>query len=495
MSLSSTIFLFAFLPISLIGNYLLKDRFSNIFLVMISLVFYSWANTKLVLVLIVGILANYIFSLGIEKFRNNSAVSKNIMLLSLIYNIGILWYYKYLIFTVSSINELTGTKLTIPSVTLPLGISFFTFRAISYVLDVYFGSNKAQKNIVNVALYISFFPQLVMGPITKYNTFEKQLRERQVSFDLFAEGSRRFIVGLSKKMILSNGVATMVDGVFTLPDSERTVLLAWMGIVGYLLQLYFDFSGYSDMAIGLSKMFGFNCPENFNYPYISKSIGEYWRRWHITLGTWFKDYLYIPVFRGIIQRKNFFTKRPLTFQQSDILALLVVWLCTGIWHGANWTFVVWGVYYFIFIVTERLTQDAKKKREKKLKIPKRKETKLTALRAHIYTLIVIIIGQVIFRANSLSAAAKYVESMFGLHGNKFIDNLTIYYFKGNWVLILLGVVFCLPVAIKMSELSNNNMVFKRVSKVILPFVYIVLFIIGISYLLTDTYQSFIYFQF
>lgn len=494
MSLSSTIFLFALLPISLIGYYLLRDKFSNIFLVVISLVFYSWANTKLVLILIAGILVNYIFALGIEKFRNRVPISRSIMVLSLIYNIGILWYFKYLIFTVSSINDLTGAKLSIPNITLPLGISFFTFRAISYVLDVYFGSSKAQKNIINVALYISFFPQLVMGPITKYIAFEKQLKERQVSFDRFAEGSRRLILGLSKKLVLSNGVATMVDSVFALPDSERTVLLAWMGIVGYLLQLYFDFSGYSDMAIGLSKMFGFDCPENFNYPYISKSIGEYWRRWHITLGAWFKDYLYTPVFRGIMQRKNFITGRPYTIQQCDILALFGVWLCTGIWHGANWTFVVWGIYYFIFIVTERLIQDARKKREKKLKI-KRKETKFSAARAHVFTLVVIIIGQIIFRASSLPAAVRYVGSMLGLHGNQFIDNLTVYYFKGNWVLIALGILFSMPIAVKVNELRDRHIMLNRVSKVILPIVYIVLFIVGISYLLTDTYQSFIYFQF
>ncbi|MFD7522223.1 MBOAT family O-acyltransferase [Paenibacillus chitinolyticus] len=495
MALSSTIFLFALLPISLIGCYLLKDKFSNIFIIAISLIFYSWANTKMIIILIAAILVNYLFALGIENFHKRSSISKSIMILSLIYNVGILWYFKYLIFTVSSINALTGATLTIPSITLPLGISFFTFRAISYVLDVYFENSKAQKNIINVGLYISFFPQLVMGPITKYVTFEKQLNERKVSFDNFAEGTRRFILGLSKKMILSNGIATMVDNVFALPDSERTILLAWMGIIGYLLQLYFDFSGYSDMAIGLSKMFGFNCPENFNYPYISKSIGEYWRRWHITLGAWFKDYVYTPVFRGIMHKKNFITKGSFTIQQSDILSLLVVWLCTGIWHGANWTFVVWGIYYFIFIVAERLIQDAKKKRAKKLRIPKREETKIAAVRAHAYTLLVIIIGQVIFRATSVSAAVKYVESMFGLYGNKFVDSLTVYYLKGNWVLILLGIIFCLPIAAKMNELRDRYMVLNRTSKVILPIVYITLFIIGVSYVLTDTYQSFIYFQF
>lgn len=495
MSFTTTVFLFAFLPFSLIGYYLLNHKLRNVFLLLVSLLFYTWGQPKLVVLLCGSIFINYIFALLIEKFSKKKIASRFLLILSLIFNVGLLFIFKYLATTLLGINKLFGTSFSVVSLTLPLGISFFTFKAISYVLDVYFQTSKAQSNIVNVALYISFFPQLTAGPISLYNDFEKQLNNRAFNITKLAEGIKRIIIGLSKKVILANSIAILVDNAFSMANNERTIFISWLGIIGYLLQLYYDFSGYSDMAIGLSKLFGFECPENFNYPYLTKSIGEYWRRWHITLGTWLKTYLYTPTFRAFMNKKNPITRKTFSIQQCDIIALFVTWVICGTWHGAGLTYFTYGMYYFIFIAAERLLQARKKKIAKIKKLPAHKETLFESAKAHIYSIIVIIFGQLIFRAPSLSAAFNYFKCMFGLNNNRFTDALTMYYFENSIIFIIIAIIFSFPIVKILKELLRKSCVLNKLSQIVEPLAYVILFIIGIAYAINSTYNAFIYFKF
>lgn len=334
MLFSSNLFLFLFLPCVILGYYLLGKRFRNLFLLMASLVFYAWGTGKFVLVMIGSILFNYLMALIIDAL-DKPKLRRLCLILAVAGNLSVLFVYKYLDFFIANLN-LLGFQLPLPSITLPLGISFFTFQAMSYTTDVYRGTAKVQKKPQNIGLYVSFFPQLVAGPIVRYQTIADQIDSRQETFDDFADGVKRFIAGFAKKIILSNNMALVADAVFAVPDSERSVLYAWMGAFAYAFQILFDFSGYSDMAIGLGKLFGFHFLENFDYPYISSSISEFWRRWHMSLGQWFRDYVYFPLGGSRVK-----TKGRLVFN------LFVVWSLTGIWHGASWNFVVWGLMYFV----------------------------------------------------------------------------------------------------------------------------------------------------
>ena len=304
MSFSSPFFLFFFGPIAVIGYYIIRCELRNLFLLAVSLLFYAWGEPKLVLLLLASIFVNYLFALCMERWREYKS-GKVCVAFMILWNFGVLCYYKYLAFALTNVNALFGSSFVIPDIALPLGISFFTFRAVSYCLDVYWGTSPAQLNILNTALYISFFPQIMMGPITRYCEFECQLKNRSVIVNDLAEGVKRIVAGLAKKVILADTLGIMVDSIFKTPDAERTVLAAWLGIIGYLFQLYFDFSGYCDMAIGIGRIFGFKTPENFQNPYWSKSVVEFWSKWHITLGTWLKVYLYTPVFRAFYGKKYF----------------------------------------------------------------------------------------------------------------------------------------------------------------------------------------------
>lgn len=471
--------------------YLVRTELRNVFLFISSLIFYSAGSTETLWILLLSIAANYIFGILIERCK----YKKLFTVLMLISNIGILYFFKYFAFSIQGINRISGLSLAVPQLALPLGISFFTFRAISYCLDIAFGTSKAQLNPINTALYISFFPQLTMGPIEKYSSFEKQLNERKISFDKFSCGARRIIEGLAKKLIIANGIAVLVDKAYGTPFSELSVVLAWLGAVGYLIQLYFDFSGYCDIAIGLSNMFGFDCPENFDYPYVSKSIGEFWRRWHITLGNWLKDYLYTPVFRGLLKKKNVITKNKFTTKECDIIALFVVWVCCGAWHGAGIKFIVYGLYYYTFILCERLRQDNQKKRAKLLGIKKSEETKGQAVLSHVYVTLAVLFGQVIFRADSIGAAFSYIGSMLGLSGNAFVDAPAAYWWSRVCVYMILGIIFSIPIVPALRKFCDTYVVPNRIKNFLSPVIYIVLMIIGLSYAMTSTYQSFIYFNF
>ncbi|SMC76013.1 MBOAT family O-acyltransferase [Papillibacter cinnamivorans] len=470
MLFSSAVFLFVFLPCVLAGYYILfrwNRTLQNVFLLLASLFFYAWGEPWFVLVMIASILVNYGFGLWVSVCRTRPRAARLAITAMLAVNLGILFVYKYLGFTVRNINLLFSSKLSVPSLVLPIGISFFTFQAISYVLDVYRGRGEAQKNPLNVGLYISFFPQLIAGPIVKYETVAQQIRDRKETWEDFSAGVCRFILGLGKKVLLANTLALVAEKAFNLGGGNLSVSFAWMGALAYTFQIYFDFSGYSDMAIGLGRMFGFHFLENFNYPYISRSITEFWRRWHISLSTWFRDYVYFPLGGSRVQ-----SKARLVFN------LFVVWLLTGIWHGANWTFICWGLFYFILITAEKLTGFDRRLQRR-------------GFLPHLYTMLLVVCGWVMFRADSMAAAAEYLKAMFGLQGNGLWDANTMLYVLENRWFFPAAVLFSLPTAKWLGARFSDKPVF--------GFLYaaglLLILAVSVSYIIKGSYNPFIYFNF
>ena len=494
MVFSSTIFLFAFLPITLCGYYLLDRRFKNGFLLLMSLLFYAWGEPKFVFVMIGSILVNYFFALLIDRNLKQAEKlseyttgqqykgrAKAYLVLMVAANLSLFFVYKYLDFAIRNINTLGGLlgaqPIPLRNITLPIGISFFTFQAMSYVFDVYNRKGEVQKNPLNVALYVAFFPQLIAGPIVRYETVAKEIRFRKENLPDFSAGVKRFVIGLAKKVIISNSVAIIADRAFGYTDfSELSVAFAWLGSISYTLQIYYDFSGYSDMAIGLGLMFGFHFDENFNYPYVSKSVSEFWRRWHISLGSWFRDYVYIPLGGSRVGSKR-----------RHIFNLLVVWLLTGLWHGAAWHFVAWGLFYFALLVMEKLCN-----------IPGRFKSGVGQRLYQVFTLLMVNFGWVLFRANGLKAAAGYLGCMFGLMGNQVGDAAATFLAGQGLILFVIAVLFSTPVALKLRKLLDkrsmgNGAVIGR--ELVTLSLYLVIFIVAVSFTVTSTYNPFIYFNF
>jgi alginate O-acetyltransferase complex protein AlgI len=439
----------------------------NIFLFLASLLFYAWGEPWFVLIMLLSILVNYAIGLNIDLHRNNKMISNVLLFITVLYNLSIIFIYKYLAFTVTNLNRLFSLKFPIPNIILPIGISFFTFQAISYVIDVYRGQGVVQKNPLNVGLYIALFPQLVAGPIVRYETIADQIDHRKENFKDFSEGSVRFIIGLSKKVLLSNNFAIVADKAFNLPNDQLSTAFAWLGAISYSFQILFDFSGYSDMAIGLGKMFGFHFDENFNYPYISASISEFWRRWHISLGSWFRDYVYFPLGGSRVDTKLKLVRN-----------LFIVWILTGVWHGANWTFIAWGFLYFILITTEKLTRF---ERTSGLRIVR-----------HIYTLFFVCIGWVLFRSIDLPAAFSYLATMFGV-GGFFTDSLARFYFLDNIIFIIFAIICSTPL---LSYLKKHVHYYEQsISYILTPMFYILLLLVSITYIVKGAYNPFIYFNF
>lgn len=470
MLFSSTDFLFFFLPITLFIYFVFlrkTKKVKNYFLLLMSLFFYSYGEPKLVLLLITSIVTNYIYGLLIDKYREKKGVSKLIIILMLMTNLGILMVFKYLGFFVSNINGIFKTAITIPNIVLPIGISFYTFQAISYVIDVYRGKGQVQKNILNVGLYLSFFPQLIAGPIVRYETIAEQINNRKETFDDFSKGIYRFLIGLFKKILIANQMAVIAD--FAFDNGPTSVAIAWIGAIAYAIQIYFDFSGYSDMAIGLGKVFGFKFDENFNYPYISKSITEFWRRWHISLSTWFRDYVYIP-FGGSKVSKS-----------RTIFNLLIVWLLTGFWHGASWNFILWGLFFFVLLMIE-----------KNIIKPDKERKWFGNFIMHIYTLFSVLIGWVLFRAVGLENVITYIKSMFGLGNIPLYDYNVSIYGKQKLLFFILGIIFALPLFKKLEELFDKN---KFVNATLVPIIMTAIFLICVSFLIKGSYNPFIYFNF
>ena len=482
MVFSSSLFVFLFLPCVLFFYYIVfKNRLArNILLLIMSLLFYAWGERIFVLILCVSILGNYFFALGVDAYRQNKNTAKLLIVFMIIFNIGILYIFKYLGFTARTITFLTGQELTVPSIALPIGISFFTFQAISYVIDVYRGTVPVQKNLFLVALYISFFPQLVAGPIIRYNTIADQLEERKENFQDFSYGCTRFVIGLCKKLLIANQLALLADDAFSMNagGGELPVSLAWLGALAYTFQIYFDFSGYSDMAIGLGRMFGFKYLENFNYPYIAKTITEFWRRWHISLGMWFRDYVYFPLGGSRDQSTLRLVRN-----------LFIVWLLTGIWHGASVSFIAWGLLYFCFLTAEKLI--AKRNQSPSIVTYADQQSLPVKAALHIYTLIVVVLGWVLFRAPEMQYAWDYLKSMFGLAGNALINDLAVFQFNEYIVLLVIATVFCTPVIKNLFEKTSRNLS----GQIIFASLISILFVFAVTYMVKETYNPFIYFNF
>ncbi|MDD4104218.1 MAG: MBOAT family protein [Clostridiales bacterium] len=478
MVFSSTVFLLLFLPLTLFLYYnpIFKSRsFRNHTLLLASLVFYAWGEPVFVLVLLISILVNWFFALMMDR-QTDAAKRKRFLIFPISFDIGLLFLFKYLGFTLSNLGLLLGGTAVQFDIALPIGISFFTFQAMSYVVDVYRKRAPIQRNVLNVALYITLFPQLIAGPIVRYETVADQIMNRRETPADFTAGVTRFIFGLGKKVLLANYVGLIADNIFA-TGNALSVASAWLGIVSYALQIYFDFSGYSDMAIGLGSMFGFHFLENFNFPYIANSITDFWRRWHISLGTWFRDYVYIPLGGNRVSKSRW------------IFNVFAVWLLTGIWHGANWTFVVWGLYYFAFLVFERLTGFHKK----------------LGILSHVYTLFVVLVGWVIFRAESLPRAIQYLGYMFGVADGGFMDNFFRYYVSnGKWVLLAAAACSVPAIGFIRNKLSaktevsseyparSSLLVVMDVGKTILT---VLIFALSLLVSVNSTYNPFIYFNF
>lgn len=472
MLFSSPVFIYFFLPIVVFIYYvfLRKNRtLQNVFLFVVSLFFYAWGEPKFVLVMLLSIVMNWFLGILVDRFKQRSETkAKLIIVLTVIFNLSVLFIFKYLNFTVNNLNSLLHTGIAIGKIALPIGVSFFTFQAMSYVIDVYRGKGEVQKNIMNVGLYISFFPQLIAGPIVRYETVAEEIKNRKETVEDFFSGFTRFVVGFAKKVLLANSFAIIADRSFDgLSGGEAlTVLGAWLGAICYAFQIFYDFSGYSDMAIGLGKMFGFHFLENFNYPYISTSITEFWRRWHISLGTWFRDYVYFSLGGSRVKKGRL------------VFNLFVVWLLTGVWHGANWTFILWGLMYFLLLVTEKLTGFYKAKH------------KAAKPFLWLYTAFFVLLGWVLFRSNSIGEAIQYMKVMFGvssgLYNEAFILN-----FRQILVYLVFGILFSFPLIPYLKKKVKANIV----TDIIYILVISALFILSVASIVSSSYNPFIYFNF
>ena len=437
-----------------------NHTYKNIVLFIFGIFFYAWGEKKAVFLLLFSIFINYLFGLAIAN-QKEGLLRRLTRDFAVIFNLSILIIFKYLGFILENIGNITGQTLFI-KIALPIGISFYTFQILSYILDLYNGKIAVQKNLLRFGLYVSLFPQLVAGPIVRYATIEDEIEHRNESVDDFKKGFFRFIKGLSKKVLISNSVAMLADKAFA--ASSLSVVTAWLGAIAYTIQIYYDFSGYSDMAIGLGLVFGFHFDENFDYPYSAKSITEFWRKWHISLSSWFRDYIYIPLGGNRCSKLK-------TYRN-----LFIVWILTGIWHGANWTFILWGLIYFILLVIEKnINLD-----------------KIPSLVGRIYTMFVVMLCWVIFRAESVTAALKYIAEMFGIGSNAFIDDKAIAYLGTYKVFLLIGIIFAFPINNKIKNIININ---QSTEKIINSLIALILFICSLSFLVSGDYNPFIYFTF
>ena len=464
MLFSSMTFVFMFLPIVCALYLMSNKRFHNPILLAASILFYAWGEPKYLAIMLLTILINYAGALAVEKFNKHK---KLWLILTIIVDLGFLIYFKYFNFIIDNINNLFHAHISALDVIMPIGISFYTFQALSYVIDVFRGDCKAQKDVYKLALYICLFPQLIAGPIVKYHDVAEQIEDREVNFDKVNLGVKRFIIGLAKKMLIANTLGAIADKIFTQPADTFTPLVAWLGGISYTLQLYYDFSGYSDMAIGLGLIFGFHFMENFNYPYISKSITEFWRRWHISLSTWFKQYLYIPLGGNRISKNRTY------------INLGIVFLLTGIWHGASWNFVFWGLWNGFFIILEKMTGWHNETDKLSIKILK-----------HLYTIFVFVLGWVMFRADNMTYAWTYLKNMFGLVPVHDITYKMIYYVDNVEIITLfIGILCTMPIFKNMVYVENKAV------KLAVNVWLLVLFILSAASIAASTYNPFIYFRF
>ena len=466
MLFSSVPFLFYFLPAVLRVYFLVPTRAKNGVLLLSSLVFYGWGEPRYLPVMLVSILQGYIFGRLIERFRDTRR-AKLFLVLSVLLSLGTLAYFKYADFMIANLNALTGLSAPLLRLALPVGISFYTFQILSYTVDVYRGTVPAQRNFIDLAAYIAMFPQLIAGPIVRYSDIAVQLKTREHSVSEAASGARRFILGLAKKILLANLLGELVSSFRA--SADLSVLYYWLGAIAFTLQIYYDFSGYSDMAIGLGRIFGFRFPENFQYPYLSGSITEFWRRWHISLGSWFRDYLYIPLGGN---RKG---------SARQLLNILLVWLATGLWHGAAWNFVLWGLLYAVLLTAEKL-------------FLLRGLQKLHVLN-HVYVLLFVTLGFVLFDASSVQDAAQSIRAMFGGGGLPLVSAESLYELRSCTVLLLLAVAGATPLAKSLCAAVQRSRAGKTALAVLEPVGLTALLAVCTAFLVDGSFNPFLYFRF
>ena len=473
MVFSSLLFLFRFLPAVLFLYYIVPPRFRNLVLFLVSLVFYAWGEPVYVLLMLVSILTSYIGGLGVHHFRKKGKdkAAAVFLVLAVAAGLSFLIVFKYAGFLADTVRDLTGTRPAVPELALPIGISFYTFQTISYIIDVWRGDAKVQKNVISYGAYVTMFPQLIAGPIVTYRTIDDQLRSRKETSQEFALGVNRFIIGLGKKVLLANNAGALWDRIKIQETSSLAPANAWLGVLAFTFQIYFDFSAYSDMAIGLGHMFGFSFLENFDYPYLSRSLTEFWRRWHISLGTWFRDYVYIPLGGS---RKGL---------PRTLLNLTAVWLLTGIWHGAAWNFLFWGLYYLVLLIIEKLFLG-------------RLIEKLPRFLQHIYCMIFVTFGWFLFSWGDVPSGTSFLLCLFGRTGTRFWDRQTLYLLYNNAVLLLLLAIGSTkpPKLLAGSVLDALNR-HETVQIVMRCVFYAVIFLLSIAYLVDATYNPFLYFRF
>ena len=473
MVFSSLIFLYLFLPVCLIC-YGLSSLFRsmlprNLVLILFSLIFYAWGEPVYILLLLGSVLCNYLLGIGMNacRLKQKAGGAKALMILGLVFNIGLLVVFKYSGFLAENLNRIPYVNLPVPQLTLPIGISFYTFQILSYIIDLYWEKIEVQKNPLHLLLYISMFPQLIAGPIVRYSTIAAEIRERHVSISDFSEGLTRLIIGLAKKVILANNLSTIVDAFFGREGTPLSVAGTWYAVIVYAMQIYFDFSGYSDMAIGMGRMLGFHFDENFRHPFLCRDISEFWQRWHISLGTFFRDYLlYVPIFG----------------KRRKYGGLFLVWLCTGLWHGASWNFVIWGLYFGLFIFIEQL-------------IGKKRMKKIPLVIRHIYSKVVIMVGFGIFYFEDLTRLGNFFRDLVGANGNVLLDEITKLSVQNNLFLLLAAVICCFPLYDGIRKLREKSVggvyaggIFQIVCNVLLLAVSSVL-------LVDATNNPFLYFRF
>lgn len=473
MVFSSIFFLFTFLPLSLLLYWMSPAKMKNFTLLAVSLFFYAWGEPVYVLLMIASILTNFVFGIFIESelIKEKRAVLRALFISAVVFNILILGFFKYYGFLAENINALFNADIAYSELPLPIGISFYTFQVLSYVIDVYLGKVRLQRNPVSFALYVTMFPQLIAGPIVRYSDIESQLEQRNVSASKFGEGAQRFIQGLGKKVLIANSMGALWDITQAMDMTGISVFSAWLGIIAYTFQIYFDFSGYSDMAIGLGKMFGFEFMENFDHPYISRSVTEFWRRWHISLGTWFREYVYIPLGGNRCSRIR------------QIRNIMAVWMLTGLWHGASWNFVVWGIYYGCLLLIEKM-------------FLKKLIDNAPAIISHVYCMLAVIIGWVLFASRDIESAAAYLGVMSGASGNVLVDNAFIYYLKSNAVMLVISLLFSTGIFREIFEPEEiSDKIRTRVSHSAAVILHAFILFMSTAYLVTETYNPFLYFRF
>ena len=466
MLFSSIPFLYYFLPLTLLCYFLAPRRAKNAVLLLFSLVFYAWGEPKYVLFMVASILQGYLFGRLVEKYRNYPRRSKLFLTVSVLFSLLLLGYCKYADFFIRSFNAVTGLSVPLLRVALPIGISFYTFQILSYVVDVYRGTVAAQRNLIDLGTYIAMFPQLIAGPIVRYADIEPQLKERRSTPDMIAAGAQRFVLGLAKKVLIANVLYQLITVYKS--TTQPSVLYSWMYAAAYMLHIYFDFSGYSDMAIGLGKIFGFHFAENFNYPYISRSATEFWRRWHMSLGSWFRDYVYIPMGGNrVAPARRYFN-------------ILVVWILTGLWHGADWNFVLWGLFFAVFLIMEK-------------GFFLKPLQKLPVL-SHLYTLLLVAVSFVIFDSAGLSEAATHLGRMFGAGGIPLVTGEALYYLGSYAVTFIIAIIGATPFPTRMAKQFSEGKGGRALS-ILAPAALVLVLAVVTAYLVDGSFNPFLYFRF